>query len=273
MAEPWIRVHALLRSKSVTFRAMEALGLKRPAAIGHLVMFWSGVSMCATNGQVGDCTDAQIEEWACWEGKRGEFANFIRLNHLDADGRVREWDDYAGILEHRRERDRERQRDRRERLRADARVTSNGHPRDVTATSVPTIRNDTKRDELQDQLPSHEPAKKPRARVPAGAKANPSWVATFGDWWLANVGAVAYGQVGRTLKPLHDRVGTDKLMAGAAVYADAIEGPPRKTFADFAATAAKWIDLAQQRPVDEKGELTERGRRIMGENGRPHGTR
>lgn len=117
MSEPWIRVHATLIDKPVVARAAEALGVSEHAAVGLLVTFWGGVSRSVVGGSVSDTTDAQLEQWARWRGKRGKFAAFIRAHHLDADGRVREWDDYAGALEARREKERQRLANKRNLLR------------------------------------------------------------------------------------------------------------------------------------------------------------
>lgn len=113
MAEPWIRVHAALKQKPVIGRAADALDVSWHEAIGFMVCFWGGVAMYARNGDLSEISDRQIETWAEWPGlgyrgrkrKPGQFAAFIRAWHLDADGRVREWDRYAGRLEDRRERD------------------------------------------------------------------------------------------------------------------------------------------------------------------------
>lgn len=258
MADFWIRVHANLAQKPVAFRAADALGVRHAAAVGHLVMFWGAVSQHTENGHVADYPDAQLEAWACWEGTRGRFAKFLREQHLDDEGRVREWDEYGGALH----RSREKNRTRQERWRQANERRANG---DVTVTetlasvrnNAITKRNETKREEAK-QLTTSRSRKKPRD---AGSVDN--WVSTFGDWWNAHVGAVAHGQVGRTLKTIHAAHGLDKLMAGATVYADPVEGPRRKTFADFAATCATWIDLAQQPAFDADGNETARTKRIV----------
>lgn len=136
MTEPWIRVHANLADKPVVWRAVEALGVPAPEAIGLLVSFWGAVSQHAANGNIAALPDSQIEAWARWTRKRGKFAAFIRAQHSDADGRVNEWDEYAGHLEERRRQSRDRKRKSRD-SHSDGRVTSS-----------PTIRNDndTKRD-------------------------------------------------------------------------------------------------------------------------------
>ncbi len=142
MAEPWIRVHANIAGKPVVWRAVEALGVSSLEAVGLLVTFWGAVSQHASNGQVASLPDSQLEAWAGWTRKRGKFAAFIRAHHLDSDGRVNEWDEYAGALEEQRRQSRDRK--RKSRGSHSDRHAENG------VTSSPTKRNDndTKRDAL-----------------------------------------------------------------------------------------------------------------------------
>ena len=151
MTEPWIRVHANLADKPVVCRAVETLGVRHHEAIGLLVQFWGAVSQHATDGAVAALSDAQIEVWAGWTRKRGKFASFIRSTHLDCDGRVNEWDCYAGALEEQRRQSRNRKRTSRGRH-SDGHSDSHadGHG-DIAVTSSPTKRNDneTKRNELE----------------------------------------------------------------------------------------------------------------------------
>lgn len=138
----WIRVHGGLFEKPVVTRLSEAAHISKHEAVGVLVTFWSAVSMNATNGQVACYSDSQLETWAKWSRKRGVFAAWVRAYHVDDDGRVREWDEYQGPLEYRREADRARKAAER------VRKKSAGHPRDVRVTSArnedDTIRNETK---------------------------------------------------------------------------------------------------------------------------------
>jgi hypothetical protein len=147
MAEPWIRVHANLVDKPVVDRAVHALGVTHHEAIGLLVQFWGAVSQYATEGLVGQRTDRQLEMWAGWSGrgkKPGRFAQFIRTQHLDGDGCVNEWDEYAGKLESRRaaERERkrlERERKERERLAASHAESHADNPADIPPTVTRTV--------------------------------------------------------------------------------------------------------------------------------------
>lgn len=135
MAEPWIRVHANLATKPVTLRAAGELRVSQNEAIGLLVRFWGQMSQHGANGSVSTLSDLEIETWSGWRGKRGVFASFLRAAHTDADGRVNEWDDFAGKLEDRRAKDRDRKRK--------SRGQDADSPRDVTGDSIPTRANDT----------------------------------------------------------------------------------------------------------------------------------
>lgn len=165
MAEPWIRVHANLRRRPVVLRAAEALGVKPHMAMGLLVEFWGSVSQHVVDGMIGNRTDTELEQWAGWAGKRGLFAAFIRDQHADEEGRVNEWDNYAGALETRREKDRERQRLARDKRRT-SRGQSNGHHADghadvtgvIRVTSALTRANDTKRYETIRKEKREKPA-------------------------------------------------------------------------------------------------------------------
>lgn len=159
MAEPWIRVHAGLIDKPVIGRAVATLGISDHTAVGLLVTFWGSVSRNVAGGDLSKTTDADLEKWARWKGKRGRFAAFIRTQHLDHDQRVNEWDEYAGALEVRRQKERDRQQHHRDRTR-DVRVTSRDaerdRTRDVTEVLQPARANETKtiRNERTSSSPS-----------------------------------------------------------------------------------------------------------------------
>lgn len=152
MAEPWIRVHANIAEKRVVIRASDSLRVTTNEAIGLLVRFWGAMSRLGHEGAVSGLTDREIETWAGWRGKRGVFAAFIRASHTDAEGRVNEWDEYAGALEDRRAKDRDRQRRRRDVRRMSRGQSAGSHadaPRDVTPGSAPARANETKRDDTR----------------------------------------------------------------------------------------------------------------------------
>ncbi len=233
VSEPWIRVHANLAGKPIVWRACEALGVKPHEAMGLLVQFWGAVSQHATHGCVSDIPDAQIEAWAGWTRKRGLFASFIRDKHLDPDGRVREWDEYAGALETRKEHDRERKRKERERT---SRGQSTGRhadsPQEMPVTSAPTIRNDTKRTT--------------KASAPDGAMPA-SWTARIAAVWAGDVGPVPTGRIGKALKPLVDKHGEDRVDRAMRAYIAVRKGDGKPCNINFFAGEGEiWLERTKE---------------------------
>lgn len=162
---PWIRVHANIGSRPVVDRAAESLGVSAAAAIGHLVQFWGQVSQHAPNGAVGQFSDRQLDAWGGWLGKRGKFAAFIRQHHLDADGRVREWDDYHGPLERQRAAVRERVKRHRNALHNALANGSETHP--VTQNGALPNGNTRRYDSIVSNTHTRKQAARVEARAPA----------------------------------------------------------------------------------------------------------
>jgi hypothetical protein len=261
--EPWIRVHANLMDKPVVYRLAQALRLDPVKAGGHLVAFWGKVAQHAQNGHVASLPDVQLEEWAKWNGKRGAFATWLRGAHLDNDGRVREWDEYAGALELRREKERTRIRQKR----ANSSQNVAQQPADGCATvgqrtqSVATPareRNETRR-ELQQRTGADAPAP-PNGTSNGTAEPPANWVADGVELWASREGVVSHKRMGATLKPVVDRFGWTATRAGLAEYLEEHKGTRKVEW--FAENATRWITQATAPLVDEHGELTERGRRV-----------
>jgi hypothetical protein len=196
-------------------------------AVGHLVILWGNVSVHADNGFVRDYPDAQLEKWAEWTGTRGEFAAWLREHHLDEDGRIRDWDEYAGALEARRARERARVAS----MRADPQRRTHGvaqHAHGVRAMLQParaneTRRNETKRDETEESTTSPPTAAatpayaSPRVGRTEGELAfllalpdaeQPKWERII-DGWLNGVGYAS----GRAADPLDVHVGLVEYLA------------------------------------------------------------
>lgn len=261
MRVPWIRVHGGLYDKSVVDRLCRAVRINEHEAIGVLVTFWSGVAANAVNGFIGDISDAQLEKWAKWKRKpAGAFAKWVRTQHQDAEGRVPEWDDYAGALELRREKERQRLAEKRQQLRNRTQNVGQQTRNDLQplqpARANGTERDDTERKQTDLSLP--------RARKPRTAEALPTWVQTMTDVWVDKVGAVEYGRLGRALKGVVAKHGMEAVVAALDVYASADEGPKNgvRSVNHFAQNFQHWHRIAQT-PLAQDGVLTDRGRRIM----------
>jgi hypothetical protein len=249
----------------VVDRLCTATQVHEHEAIGVLVTFWSGVAEHATNGQIAAASDAQLEKWAKWRRKRGAFAAWVRAEHQDAHGRVPEWDDYAGELEYQRARNRAHQKAYRDRQqeRIQDLHKPNGNE-GVSLTSPTTVRYGTKRDGTEEQetvkraLPSRV-ARKPRATTGE----EPTWVQALTTAWLATIGAVTHGRLGKALAPVVALYGEAAVLAALDVYASDDEGPRHGRRVEyFAAEFTKWHTLASTPLVDPGGVLTTRGARV-----------
>jgi hypothetical protein len=181
MSEPWIRVHANLAERKVTYRLAEFLrtsgGLPpdahrfaRAIARGLLVSLWGKVSQHAVGGDIAHVLDEQLEDWAGWTGPPGLFTRWVREHHT-TDGRINDWEEYQGELEHRRERDRQRKAGERARARAESAAASAGRPlhRPQDVQGYETRRHDTTREDDKSTLASTSDA-----TVRPGASSNPT---------------------------------------------------------------------------------------------------
>ncbi len=116
MADLYVQVEAgFARSKLVD--RTRGLGVTTNEAIGLYVRLWLAVLLTQSGGQVGERSDAWIEEEAGWRGEPGAFAALVRRHHLDDDGRIRDWEEKYGKLETRRAEQRRFKRDQRARTR------------------------------------------------------------------------------------------------------------------------------------------------------------
>jgi hypothetical protein len=264
MAEPWIRVHAILIDKPVIARAVDALIVSEHTAVGLLVTFWGAVARNVVGGSLVGVTDSQIENWARWRGKRGRFAAFIREHHLDADGRVREWEEYAGALEARRATERTRLRNKRHGV---AQREANKPPTDAqqnasVATRAPE-RNGTERE--SSTTPTTKPSRrKPRVEGAGTDAPQATWLTPACTAWEAKYGAGSFagvaGQAAKALAPLRTAGHTDaELGEHLAIYLERTE-PRFVSLTRFAQTFAEWV---QHSLVDEHGFLNERGLAAM----------
>jgi hypothetical protein len=252
-------------------RLTAATGIHEHEAIGVLVTFWSGVAEHASNGHIASASDQQLEKWARWRRKRGAFAAWVRNEHQDPEGRVPEWDDYAGELEYQRARNRAHQKAYRERrnqrIGALAKHDDNGDVSgDIRLTSPTTVRYGTERDGTErdevgqkKELPFRGRAKKPRATAE-----QPSWVAVLVDVWVDKIGDVTHARLGKALKSIVAKYGIEAVVAAIKIYASPDEGPRTgaRRVEYFAAEFVRWHTIAMTPLVDGYGALTERGKRI-----------
>jgi hypothetical protein len=257
---PWIRVHGGLYDKSVVDRLAVAAGICEHEAIGVLVTFWSGVAANAHNGSIAGASDAQLEKWAKWSmGRRrkvGLFAEWVRREHQDPEGRVPEWDDYAGALELRRAKEAQRLAEKRQRLRNSTQSVAQ-QTSDILQPLQPARANGTERD---DTIPKPTPQKRVREKT-----ALPDWVAALVAIWTAKVGKCEPKPMHAAVKEFVAEFGFDRVRAALEVYVSPDEGPAngKRKPAWFAENFHHYRELAETPFDDGQGVLTDRGRRFM----------
>lgn len=118
----WIELHQSLPQHRKLMALRDALGLRTPAAIGHMCLLWLWALDNAPDGDLSALPAKQLAEICQYTGHRtGDLAAALRTSgFVDADGRLHDWGDYTGRLIDQRAASRERQRRRRARLRAAA---------------------------------------------------------------------------------------------------------------------------------------------------------
>lgn len=152
----WIELHQSLPTSRKIMKLKRELSIKKPTAIGHVVLVWLWALDNAMDGDLTDFTDEDIAEVADWPEKTaGAFVKaLVSSGFLDKlpDGSlfIHNWDKYAGRLietnEIKRQQAAERQRRRRDRLRENSdmsrvTVTQEGVTEGVTNENMSRVSN------------------------------------------------------------------------------------------------------------------------------------
>ena|SRR3990167_2404249 len=143
----WIESHQTLRDHPKTLSVMDTLGISRPAAVGHLHLFWWWCMDYAEQGDLSRYTPAQIDRAAEWTGKAGKFTEaMIDAGFFNRDGdkiTVHDWLDFCGsLIERRLKRANERRNGAKSR-RLGAERPPLGAERPLTVPTIPYLTNHT----------------------------------------------------------------------------------------------------------------------------------
>ena len=106
----WFRVEADASTDTKVARLADALRLPVAHAFGLTAGVWCGVARHADTGDLTGVTDASLETWAGWTGKRGRFAAEFRRLFIDPDNALHGWAQRQGRLIATMQKDRERHR-------------------------------------------------------------------------------------------------------------------------------------------------------------------
>lgn len=142
----WIELHQTLPGHRKTMRLRRILKIGTAQAVGHLCMLWLWALDNCQDGDVSGLLDCEIAEAAGYDGKKPEeFAGALRAaGFVDCEGRIHDWDAYAGRLMDRREQTKEQTRKRVERYRARQKPTTETECNalhSVTGNGVETLGN------------------------------------------------------------------------------------------------------------------------------------
>lgn len=104
----WIESHQSLRSHPKTKRLARALSVSVPTAIGHLHCLWWWSLDYAPEGDLSGFEAWEIAEGAMWDGSAETFMTALETASFYQDGKLHDWQDYAGRLIQSRDKARER---------------------------------------------------------------------------------------------------------------------------------------------------------------------
>lgn len=145
----WIRIDVAIGRDASLGNIAGACGVSRVTATGHVLLVYTAMAEGCRNGDLATISDAVMEEWAQWRGKRGRFAVAFRAELCTQQGVVRSWEKYNGAKLRELESDRDRKRTARESAKLSA-----GHPPEQPQTSDrrPPLRYETGRNETNNTV-------------------------------------------------------------------------------------------------------------------------
>ena len=115
----WIELHQSLPQHRKLLALRDALGVRTPAAIGHMCLLWLWALDNAPDGDLSALPAKQLAEICQFNVRRADalVAALRTSGFVDFDGQLHDWGDYTGRLIDQRAASRERQRRRRARQR------------------------------------------------------------------------------------------------------------------------------------------------------------
>lgn len=147
----WIRIAVGILNDPSIHMVADASGVSVPTTTGHVVGLLTYLPEHCRDGDVSGVSDATLERWAMWTGRRGKFAEAFRRYLCNEQGVVRSWDKHNGAMLREYDRQREKQKKYREEQRKNRDRTTNV-PGTVGGTSSGTERNGTERTTKQQQI-------------------------------------------------------------------------------------------------------------------------
>ena len=139
----WIRVASNIADDDKVWQLGERAGCDAFKAIGHLVTLWGVMTEQAKDGDLSRVSDAALERWAKWDGRKGRFAAAVRDTLCNESGVIAAWEKYQGAAIREAESDRKRAEDRRKAARTSGKSPPDAPPDGPPNPPAdgPTLRN------------------------------------------------------------------------------------------------------------------------------------
>lgn len=163
----WIESHQELRNHPKVKHLASLLGCAKVQAIGHLHMLWWWAVDYARDGYVGKYPDVAIADGAEWAGDASAFVAALReARWMDPDGKLHDWEQYAGRLIEQRERNRRRMAERRAKVKANTTETCSPNVQRTTETRPDTVHDNQTGPDLTKQDHRSPPGDPPLSERP-----------------------------------------------------------------------------------------------------------
>ncbi len=139
----WIRIAVGITRDPSIIGLSEAVGVSVPTTTGHVVGVLTSMPEGCPTGDLSGVSDATLEQWGLWRGRRGVFASAFRAHLCDAQGFVRSWEKHNGASLRRAQEASDRAKKWREERKANAQ-----RMRTDCVANAPreSLRNETRRD-------------------------------------------------------------------------------------------------------------------------------
>lgn len=148
----WIESHQTLREHPKTYALMDALGVEKATALGHLQMFWWWCIDYALDG-ILEANPAQLSRAADWKGDANVFAEaMLKAGWIDAENgkwSVHDWHEFTlhyNLSQQKKETQRQQVRERVKKWRdkqKNGNARANKRNASVTQCNAPTVPNRT----------------------------------------------------------------------------------------------------------------------------------
>ena len=140
----WIRIAVGITRDPSIIGLSEAVGVSVPTTTGHVVGVLTSMPEGCPTGDLSGVSDATLEQWGLWRGRRGVFASAFRAHLCDAQGVVRSWEKHNGASLRRAQEASDRAKKWREERKANAQ-----RMRTDCVANAPreSLRNETRRDD------------------------------------------------------------------------------------------------------------------------------